>query len=344
MDNSILNPSVPHPLERIPENEAEMIERVMQIQLEIMKTRQDPKKRGQHPKTQALLRAEFKVLPDAPEAMRVGVFKEAATRSALVRFSTALKPSDADPQAHGCAIKVVDVEGAPGGSQDFIFLDQPSFFVPNVEQYVELFERMRESDAGMGAYFAKHSEDAGLMLSFSVAIASHLERPYWAEVPIAMDEGAARLNLTPAIENASGAPAVTTFDGLREALFTHFVASKRPAVFIVGAQTYVDERITPIEDATSVWPTPFEPVARLTIHPQDFTAPEQYDFAEGLSFTPWRCHPAHRPLGGIQRTRKRVYEESARIRRGLTGAANKEPTAADLDNLGPRLKADAGSS
>ena len=65
MDNSILNPGVPHPLERIPENEAEMIEQVMQIQLEIMKTRQDPAKRGQHPKTQALLRAEFQVLPDA---------------------------------------------------------------------------------------------------------------------------------------------------------------------------------------------------------------------------------------------------------------------------------------
>ena len=334
MDKTILHTNHPHRLEQVPDGEAEMIERVMQIQLDVMKKRQDPSKRGQHPKTQALLRAEFEVLPQVPEAMRVGLFAQPKTYSALVRFSTALKPSDASGQAHGCAVKVLGVEGTPAGTQDFIFIDQPTFFVRDVAQYIELFELFGQDEAGMGAFAAKHRELAGLMMSFNVSITSHLERPYWAEVPIAMGDGAARLNLTPFIENVSGRESVTTPDGLREALHAHLIEERRPARFILGAQAFVDQATTPIENATSVWPTPFEPVATITIHPQDFTGPEQYAFGEGLSFTPWRCAPAHQPLGGIQRTRKRVYEQSTSLRRSLSGASQTEPTHADLERLG----------
>ena len=68
---------------------------------------------------------------------------------------------------------------------------------------------------------------------------------------------------------------------------------------------------------------------------QDFTSAEQHAFGERLAFTPWNCTPDHRPVGGIQRARKRVYEESAKLRRGLTGAETAEPTMTDLDTLGP---------
>ncbi len=338
MDNTILDFGHPHPLENVPDGEAEMIDRVMQIQLDIMKKRQDPAKRGQHPKTQALLRADFEVLPQVPEAMRVGLFAQPKTYPALVRFSTALKPSDASGQAHGCAMKVLGVDNTPAGTQDFIFIDQPTFFVRDVAQYIELFELFGKDEAGMGAFAAKHRELAGLMMSFNVSIASQLERPYWAEVPIAMGDGAARLNLTPFIENVSGRETVTTPDGLREALRIHLIEERRPARFILGAQRFVDQEMTPIENATSVWPTPFDPVATVTIHPQDFTAAEQYAFGEGLSFTPWRCAPAHRPLGGIQRTRRRVYEHSTKLRRSLSGSTQSEPTHADLKTLGPILE------
>lgn len=328
--DTILNPTDPHPLETVPEDEEAQIQRVLDLQLEIMKARQDPAKRGQHPKMQALLRAELHVHADAPDDLRVGVFETPVIRPALVRLSTGLLPRDSDPQAHGLAIKLLDVEEAPGGTQDFILLDAPTFFVRNVAEYVELFEAQRTDPAGIADYLKRHRDQTGLVLSFNTVITSHLERPYWAEVPVAMGDGAARLSLTPAIENVSGQSPAITADGLRDALADHLVAKRLPARFTLGAQRYRDADVTPIEDATSVWPGAFEPLATLHIPPQDFRDPETRRFAEGLSFTPWHCHPAHRPLGGIQRARRRIYEASTALRRSLTGAATAEPTSADL--------------
>ncbi|WP_019504129.1 hypothetical protein [Pleurocapsa sp. PCC 7319] len=79
------------------------------------------------------------------------------------------------------------------------------------------------------------------------------------------------------------------------------------------------------------------PESILTIPPQDFTAPEQFEFCENLSYNPWHCASDHQPLGGIQRCRKLVYEEGAKLRHELNDAQNSEPTKADYDRLGSFL-------
>jgi hypothetical protein len=64
----------------------------------------------------------------------------------------------------------------------------------------------------------------------------------------------------------------------------------------------------PIEDPTIIWnedAAPFVPVASITIPPQSFDSPEQLEFCTNLSFTPWHCIDAHRPLGGTR------FQESA---------------------------------
>jgi hypothetical protein len=55
-------------------------------------------------------------------------------------------------------------------------------------------------------------------------------------------------------------------------------------------------------------------VASITIPPQSFDSPEQLEFCTNLSFTPWHCIDAHRPLGGINRVRRTVYETVSRLR------------------------------
>lgn len=326
-----------HPLETVPAGESEMIDRVVALQLEIVNKFQDPKKRGQHPKQQALLRGTLEVSDRLPEALRAGIFARPGRFAALVRLSTGLLPKDSDGQAHGFAIKLLEVPDSPSGTQDFILIDQPSFFIRDVADYVEIFSAMVKGPSHDAAFYKSRPREFGLAQTFNVAISSHLERQYWSELPIAMDGGAARLTVIPDVSNLSGRPPVTTPDGLREALEDYFVTQRRAAVFHFGAQAYVDPETTPIEDATAVWPTPFETVATLTLPAQDFRAPEQYAVCESLSFTPWHCPAAHRPLGGIQRCRKRVYEESRRQRHELTGAALHEPTRADYDALGAFL-------
>ncbi len=322
----------PHPLEIIPAEESANIDQVTKLQIEIMKNHQDPSKRGQHPKQQALLRGVFEISNQVPDEMRVGVFAEPRKFDALIRMSTGLLEKDSDPQGHGLAIKLLDVAGSPCGTQDFIMLDQPTFFIRDVADYVGMF-----SAASKGCphdFYGKHAREFALLQSFSVVVPSHVDRQYWAELPIAMGEGAGRLSLIPDASNASGRPAATTADGLKEALEDYFVSQKRSASFNFAIQRYADEATTPIEDATSVWGTPFEDVATLTIPPQDFTASRQYEFCENLSYTPWHCHPDHQPLGGIQRCRKRVYEESQRLRHELRQVEQKEPSTKDLALLG----------
>jgi hypothetical protein len=85
----------------------------------------------------------------------------------------------------------------------------------------------------------------------------------------------------------------------------------------------------PIEDPTVIWDkgaAPFVPVASITTPEQSFDSPEQNAFCENLSFTPWHCIDAHRPLGGINRVRRVVYEAISRLRHDLNGAPRREPT------------------
>ena len=94
--------------------------------------------------------------------------------------------------------------------------------------------------------------------------------------------------------------------------------------FCVQFQT--DAVKMPIEDPTIRWRSPLQKVATITIPPQQFESPEQSQFCEHLSFTPWHALPEHRPLGGINRTRRSVYQTLSRIRHELNQVPRQEPT------------------
>jgi hypothetical protein len=75
-------------------------------------------------------------------------------------------------------------------------------------------------------------------------------------------------------------------------------------------QFFVDETITPIEDASKAWlesVTPIVTVARLSLFaPSDQVAKQ----AEAAKFDPWSGLADHRPLGEIMRARKAAYYAS----------------------------------
>ncbi|WP_010474637.1 transposase [Acaryochloris sp. CCMEE 5410] len=77
----------PHPLEIIPDGEASLIERVLEMYLDMMKS-QDLQKRGQAPQQHALLRGTFEISASVPDKMRVGVFAKPKTFSALIYLSS----------------------------------------------------------------------------------------------------------------------------------------------------------------------------------------------------------------------------------------------------------------
>jgi hypothetical protein len=84
----------------------------------------------------------------------------------------------------------------------------------------------------------------------------------------------------------------------------------------------------PVEDPMVLWSdqeSPFIKVATIRIESQDFVLQERRNFGENLIFTPWHGLWAHRPLGGINRVRRAVYEASSELRHGLNGAPHNEP-------------------
>lgn len=74
-----------------------------------------------------------------------------------------------------------------------------------------------------------------------------------------------------------------------------------------------------IENATTTWPDEgagYINVARITVElPQSPHTTEAIKYCEKLAFSPWHSLAAHRPLGGINRVRRKVYSESAKNRK-----------------------------
>lgn len=63
----------------------------------------------------------------------------------------------------------------------------------------------------------------------------------------------------------------------------------------------------PIEDATVEWPereSPYRTVATLCLPPQALSAVPDDSVEERRSFTVWNALADHRPLGGIDRSRR----------------------------------------
>jgi len=72
--------------------------------------------------------------------------------------------------------------------------------------------------------------------------------------------------------------------------------------------------------------SPFVKVATVHIPPQNFDTPAQNEYGDNLSFNPWHCLPVHRPLGGINRARKIIYETMSKYRHARNSAPRDEPT------------------
>ena len=56
------------------------------------------------------------------------------------------------------------------------------------------------------------------------------------------------------------------------------------------------------------------------------------EYAEHLSFTPWHSLPEHRPIGGVNRIRKTVYEQISTLRHNANKTPRREPQG--FDDLG----------
>lgn len=342
-------------------NEEEAIAKIAQI-TEIPVRQSHPALRSQHPKQHGCVWAEFIVPENLPEYLRVGIFKEPKTFPAWIRFSNLRQKDDTLGDAQGMAIKLMDVEGEKvleeeknAQTHDFLFTDHPVFLIKNVPDYVEFFEERVKSGSkppfkflfpGFNPWQWRWREAFILIVSLGIGKKikkniSPLETQYWSMTPyrfglqpIEQDWSstpnepclpAIKFFAKPSASNISGKSVGKSPNYLREVMAEFLKDRKAKFDFYIQLQS--DPVKNPIEDPTIEWKgTRDYKVATIVIPPQIFDSAEQMEFGENLSFTPWHCLREHAPLGGINRTRKLVYQENAKLRHSLNGVSDREPT------------------
>ena len=128
----------------------------------------------------------------------------------------------------------------------------------------------------------------------------------FSAVPIANGPFAVRVRLVPAAANGVPDPAAKAD---WNADFSSRL-SRSELQWDLQLQPFVSETLTPIEDASVNWPSPYTTVARLTLPKQDTQSATGQALAQQIEagvFDPWQALVTHRPLGDVQRARKVVY-------------------------------------
>ena len=321
-------------------------------------------RRDAHAKAHGCLTATFTVPDDLPEELRTGVFVPGRQYQAWVRFSNgnAAPQPDYDKDARGMAIKLMGVPGpklldSPADkdaqTQDFLMINFPVFFNRDPAEY-ERFIRYQADGSQFGYFFAGRNPldwrwrelfIGGQLLG---RIRNPLYAQYYSMTSYAMGLRDDSKEVPKAYRHAmkysaksctppDNRPAdVADDDYLRRGLVEHLSTADACFDFLVQLQD--PARNMPVEDPTVRWKesqSPFVRVARVQIGKQEFDTEARNRFCENLSFNPWHAHEDHRPLGGLNRIRKAVYEEIAVYRHAMNKVETyREPTGWCVDDEG----------
>lgn len=295
--------------------------------------------RDAHPKAHGCVRAEFKINETLPPLLAQGVFIPGKTYQAWIRFSNGssnAKQADIKKDARGMAIKLLDVSGKNlsdenSSTQDFIMINHPVFFANDPARYLSFMQDINSDKflKKLHIPFALGAKGTWIALNSRNKISNPLQTRYWSMVPYQLGLGdhrqAVKYSARACSTIVSPIPARPNRDFLREALRTSLQESDACMEFLVQPRTSTSMSV---EDSMTEWKedqAPFYEVATIHISKQVFDTPEQNKFCENLSFTPWHALVEHKPLGGINRMRKIIYEQISRVRHEMNSTERLEP-------------------
>ena len=293
--------------------------------------------RAGNTKTYGVVRAEFQVLADFPSAYKHGVFAEAKTYPAWIRFGgpgPASPPDIADSGILSVGIKLMGVPGEKllddeKATQDFTGISCPTFTTPNIVENLKLQKQIFARTPVF--YFINpvdsHFGDMTMQGIYARMNRSPFEVRYWSCVPYLLGEGQAmKYSVTPTSGLKTKIPWNPPDDWLRQSMAQ--ILSRTDVTFDFSIQLQTNHNRMPIEDASIEWPerlSPFVTVAKIRIPKQEFTSAAQTKFARELSYNPWHCIAEHRPLGNQNRARYLIYSELSRLRQAMNDEPHVEP-------------------
>ena len=304
--------------EQAPDREAEWTARIIHTLAAEMESAPGPTLRGGHAKSHGTLEAELVVESGLPAEIAVGVLAEPRTYRAWVRLSNAMGSVQPDTKKdiRGLAIKLLSPE--PGAMlapfQDFVLVSDPSMIFADLEQFWRILDGVMNSKLRLAWFLLSHPRNALAVLRRGSDAPHPLSIPYFSATPYRLNRWAVKYRVHPT--EPLEAEQDDSDDRLRAALKA--TLSKRAVDLELGVQFQTDEGAMPIENSMVAWDPKHSPVHRVaTLHipRQSFDTAERDAFGEALEISPWHCLEPHRPLGGVNRGRRTIYQALAALRR-----------------------------
>jgi hypothetical protein len=339
----------PLPVEEVPPGENAAIDTMIATLKEQIRGRYKGTTalRDAHPKHHGLVNALFTVEHDCPIELQHGLFQPSAQYKAQIRFSNGdpIIKHDLGMDLLGVGIKLSGVEESMLGDNhhDFLLATGKGFFGKDAVDFVD-FPPAAGSKLKIIWYFIRGRRlRGGRQLMSAVRVpASPLAVEYFSQTPYRLGPHCVKYHLRPSRRRRSKGdpwylkPGVRHLLSLLVSLPGSYLSKKVPGFNALRdslardlRETFVkldfliqrwpdlsDLPLWAIEDPTRPWTAPWLKAATIYIYRQTDirTRDEQ---AEHISFTPWRAHREHQPLGGINRARLRIYSEMSAFRHGL---------------------------
>jgi hypothetical protein len=236
-------------------------------------------------------------------------------------------------------------------TQDFVLVNAKAFGAPDAAGFlkiVKLLEQHVTDPEGLKQFVSTSTrvvenvlETVGggsdTLKAFGHPETNILGESFFSQAPIRYGEYIAKVSIEPASENLKELTGKHVghlgkrYSGLRDEAAKFF--QTETAEWHLCVQLCTDLEKMPVEDASVGWPedlSPYIPVASIIAGPQDaYSAARRVYVDEKLSFNPWHCLAAHRPLGNIMRSRFEAYKASSHFRHSANGREMVEPTSID---------------
>jgi hypothetical protein len=282
-----------------------------------------------HAKSIGLVEAQFIINGDLDPYLKVGLFKNATTYQAWIRFSNSgsTPGPDFEKGLRGMAIKVMDVqseqfidEDIEGKTQDFILINSRSF-VPGTgalaldgvkvilgklwEKVTSFLHVITVSPIGVIPFLKGVAQSPNI-----------LEEVYHSATPYAFGDGKAiKWRAMPLKTITSTMPNDPDNDFLRERLIEDLSDKNSEEIaFELSIQFQENKETEPIDNSGVIWKTKFKPVATIKIPKQNLNTEERLCKDARMSFSPGHAMIEHQPLGSVNMVRRKVYETLAKER------------------------------
>jgi len=287
-----------------------------------------PAERAVFRKQHGVAKGKLTVVESCPATFRVGLWA-GGPYVVWMRWSSDAPPATPDQKNNtlGFALKLFGVKGPTlatdnplASTADLIFQNSDIFFVDNAREMAAI-----SSDEENVDFLAVHLRSKLILDQMAKEERSLVTARYSSTLPYALADSIVKYRLI-AEGPVDDSPPTPSPNYLAEDLKRRLKAAL--VSFLIEAQPFVDDSVTPIDRATERWEekiSPFTTVARLDVPAQDIEQEGQAAYGESLAFSPWRTLHENRPLGSIADARRIAYPASAAVRRSLNGQSMQEP-------------------